>query len=98
MYLSPIVVNNKGRVRICSDYSVTLNPYLKIDRHPFPRIEELLSKHGSCAVQSKLDMSQANLQAQLCDESKECMTITTHKSLYQPNRLFLGVASGPGWI
>ena len=98
--MTPIVpvVNNKGIVIIFSDYSVKLNPYLKIDRHPIPRIEESLSKNGNCGVQSKLDMSQAYVQAQLSDKSKEYMTITTHRVLYQPERLFLGVASGPVWF
>ena len=43
-------------------------------------------------------MSQGYLQAQLSDKSKEYITIITHRGLYQPERLFLGVASGPGWF
>ena len=42
---------------------------------------------------TKLDMSQAYLQLQLDDKSKELVTINTHKGLFQYNRLPFGVAS-----
>ena len=44
---------------------------------------------------SKLDVAHAYQQVVLCDESKDLVTIDTHKGLYQVNHLPLGVASAP---
>ena len=44
---------------------------------------------------SKLDLAHAYQQVVLCDESKDLVTINTHKGLYQVNHLPLGVASAP---
>ena len=41
---------------------------------------------------TNLDMSQAYLQLQLDDKSKELVTINTHKGLFQYNRLPFGVS------
>ena len=38
------VVKSDGRIRICGDYKVSINPYLEIDRYPIPRISDLLTK------------------------------------------------------
>ena len=42
-WATPIVVACKstGKVRICGDFKVTLNPMLKSDVHPFPLSEKL---------------------------------------------------------
>ena len=47
-WTSPIVpiLKTDGKVRICGDYKVTINPSLQIDRHPIPRIQNLLAKLG----------------------------------------------------
>ena len=46
-------------------------------------------------VFTKLDMSQAYLQLPLDDNSKELVTINTHKGLFQYNRLLFGVSAAP---
>ena len=46
-------------------------------------------------VFTKLDMSQAYLQLPLDDNSKELVTINTHKGLFQYNRLPFGVSAAP---
>ena len=45
-WATPIVVACKpiGKVRICADFKITLNPVLKPDIHPFPLPEELFHK------------------------------------------------------
>ena len=45
-WATPIVVVRKpsGRVRLCGDFKVTLNPALKTDVYPFPLPEELFQK------------------------------------------------------
>ena len=44
---------------------------------------------------TKLDLSHAYQQVILEDETKQCVTINTHKGLYQVNRLPFGVSSAP---
>lgn len=43
---TPLVVVRKpgGKVRLCGDFKVTLNPALKTDVYPFPLPEELFQK------------------------------------------------------
>ena len=45
---------------------------------------------------SKIDLSQAYQQLKLSEESRELLTINTHKGLYQPERLQFGVHSATG--
>ena len=44
-WATPIVPIPKleGKVRICGDYKITVNPNLIVDEHPLPKIEELFS-------------------------------------------------------
>ena len=45
-WATPIVVAQKpnGKVHICGDYKVTVNPLLHVDKHPIPRVDELFAK------------------------------------------------------
>ena len=63
-WATPIVVVQKpnGKVRICRDYKVTVNPQLHVDQHPIPRVDELFAKLQGGQHFSKLDMSDAYLQ------------------------------------
>ena len=42
-WATPIVpvLKKEGKIRICGDYSVTLNPNIVVDDHPLPTIDEL---------------------------------------------------------
>ncbi|XP_045477956.1 uncharacterized protein K02A2.6-like [Harmonia axyridis] len=96
-YATPIVpvLKSNGSVRICGDYSVTLNPNLEIDKFPLPRIEELFTKLQSGTIFTKIDLSSAFQQVELDDESKKLTTISTHRGLFFYNRLPFGIHSGP---
>ena len=65
------------------------------DSYPLPRVEELLASLSGGNLYSKLDMSQAYLQLPLDEESKEYVTVNTHKGLYRYNRLPFGISSAP---
>ena len=96
-WAAPIVpvMKRNGAVRICGDYQITANLACLVDPYPLPRVEELLSNLAGGECYSKLDMSQAYLQLPLEDESKELVTVNTHKGLFQYNRLPFGIASAP---
>lgn len=88
------VLRADGDIRICGDFSVTLNKVLLMDNYPIPRIEDLFSKlHGGVEF-SKLDLSRAYNQLEL-DESKNLTCINTHKGLFRYNRLVFGLANAP---
>ena len=44
---------------------------------------------------SKLDLRQAYHQMEVTEESKEFVTINSHKGLFQYNRLVFGISSSP---
>ncbi|XP_055701801.1 uncharacterized protein K02A2.6-like [Phlebotomus papatasi] len=94
-WATPVVAIPKtsGRVRLCGDYSVTINPELIVDKHPLPTTEELFADMAGGEKFSKLDLSQAYLQMEVRQEDRELLTLNTHKGLYQPTRMMYGVAS-----
>ena len=69
---SPIVVVRKknGGVRICGDYAVSLNRYVKQVPTQQLNINDLLQKVGKMTVFSRVDLEGAYLQLALDDESK----------------------------
>ncbi|KAL1447868.1 hypothetical protein WDU94_005423 [Cyamophila willieti] len=96
-WATPIVAIPKSndRVRICGDYKVTLNQNLVVDKHPVPRINDLLSSISG-NIFAKLDMAQAYLQLPLCKESQVLTTISTFRGLYSYKKLPYGISSAPG--
>lgn len=71
-----------GSVRLCCDYKITVNQASETDTYPLPRIDEMLSSVAGGTVFSTLDLAQAYQQVMLDDDSKEMVTIITHKGLY----------------
>src|SRR5436190_2390360 len=59
------VIKSNGTIRICGDYKTTLNPFLEIDRHPIPRIEDLFASLQGGVKFTKLDLSSAYQQLRL---------------------------------
>lgn len=98
-YASPIVpvLRKDGGIRICADYSVTINKQLIIDKYPLPTVNDLFSKlHGGVQF-SKIDMSRAYNQFLLNDkdESQNMTCINTHRGLFVFTRLVFGLSSAP---
>ena len=96
-WAAPIVpvLKDDGRVQVCGDYKVTVNRAAKVDKYPIPRIDELFTSLSGGKTFSKLDLSHAYLQVTLDEESREYVTINTHKGLFQYKRLPFGVSSAP---
>ena len=92
----PVLKQDKQSVRICGDYKLTANRASRVEHYPLPKIEDLFATLGGGTLFTKLDMSQAYLQVLVDDQSKEVLTINTHKGLFVYNRLPFGVSSAPG--
>lgn len=96
-YASPIVavLKKNNDVRICGDYSATINKDLLIDSYPLPTINELcVSLHG-CRFFSKIDLSNSYNQFLLDEKSQEYTCINTHKGLFKYTRLVFGLSNAP---
>ncbi|XP_055914254.1 uncharacterized protein K02A2.6-like [Eupeodes corollae] len=80
-WATPIVPVRKqgGKVRICGDYKISLNPQIFVQEHPLPTIEELF----------------AAMAGEVYPDDREHLTLSTHRGLYRPTRFMYGVASGP---
>lgn len=96
-WATPIVPLPKanGKVRICGDYKVTLNPAMKIEQYPLPKIADIFASLGGGQKFSKIDLTQAYLQMEVDETSRHLLTINTHKGLFCLNRLPFGIASAP---
>lgn len=95
-YASPIVpvLKSDGSVRLCADYSQTLNKQLLIEKYPLPTVQELFTKlHGGVQF-SKLDMKSAYNQC-IIEDDKNVTCINTHKGLFKYKRLVFGLSSAP---
>ena len=90
-----VVRKSNNEVRICADYKVTINQVLLVDEHPLPTIDELFSKMAGGKKFSKIDLSKAYLQLEVHPNDRHLLTLSTHRGLYQPTRLMVGVASAP---
>lgn len=96
-WAAPIVVVSKpdGRVRICGDFKVTVNPQINIEQYPIPRAEELFQKLKHGKMFSKIDLADAYLQIELEESSKKLLVINTPHGLFEYQRLPFGIASAP---
>lgn len=94
---TPIVpiVKRDGSIRICGDYKVTVNPILRMDQYPLPRIEDLFSQLQGGVEYTKLDLSQAYQQLLLDDNSRKLTVISTHRGLFEYMRLPYGLSCAP---
>ena len=80
---------------ICGDYKVTVNRYAYIEQYPFPTPEDLFATFVGGVKFSKLCMPHTYQQILIDDDSKQYLTINTHRGLFVYNRLAFGVSSAP---
>ena len=79
----PIVKSGKKSVRICGDFSLTVNRVSKLDKYPIPKIEDLFAQLSGGKRYTKLDMSQAYQQIVLDKDSRKFVVVNTHRGLFQ---------------
>lgn len=97
-WAAPIVTVKKpnGDLRPCADYSTGLNDALEAHHHPLPTPEEIDSKLAGNTVFSHIDLSNAYFQVEMDEESKDLLTVNTHRGLFRFNRLSQGVKPATG--
>ena len=89
-------MKSDGTVRVCGDYKLTVNKVSKLDGYPIPKLDDMNTKLVGGQTFTELDLSHAYEQMLVDENSKEFLTINTHKGLYRYNRLPYRVASAPG--
>ena len=90
------VPKKDGRVRLCGDNKVTLNQAMDVEQYPLPKPDDLFATLAGGEKFTVLDLSQAYQQLLLDDDSRQYVTVNTHRGLYRYTRLPYGVASAPG--
>ncbi|XP_030847129.1 uncharacterized protein K02A2.6-like [Strongylocentrotus purpuratus] len=96
-WAAPVVPVQKpdGKIRLCGDYKITVNPQLEVKEYPMPRPEELFASLQGGKKFTKLDLKNAYQQVDLEEKSRQYVTINTHLGLYRYTRLPFGVSSAP---
>ena len=91
----PVAKRDTKDVRLCGDYKVTINPVIREDKFPLPRVEDIFVKMAGGKRFSKIDLKNAYLQMEVEETSKQYITINTHKGLFRYNRLPFGIKTAP---
>jgi len=95
-WATPIVVVEKGDgVRICADFSATVNPQVERADYPLPTLDSLLSAVKPGFHFSKIDLADAYLQFEVDEEASKVLTITTLKGRYRFKRMPPGLCIVP---
>eukprot|EP00731_Ephydatia_muelleri_P003019 Em0001g3019a len=87
-----------AKLRVCGDYSVTVNPQLEPHCHPIPRPEDLMQKLGGGYGFTKIDLSDAYNQIMHTPESQRRLALSTHRGVLLQMRLSFGISSAPGYF
>lgn len=88
-WATPVVVVPKenGSVRLCGNFKITLNPYVRTDHYPLPVPDEIFNRIAGAKMFCKLDLANAYAQCRVSAKSQELLTINTHKGLFRYRRI-----------
>ena len=85
-------------MRVCGDYSATVNAHLQTHCHPIPTPEKLMQKLSGGYCFTKIDLADAYNQIALGPESQKRLALSTHQGVLLQMRLPFGINSVPGYF
>lgn len=96
-WASPIVIEVKrnGKVRICADFKVTINPYVIKQLHPLKTIAEILEKFAGFVIFSIIDLKDAYYQILIHPSCRKYLVIVTHRGYFRYKRMPFGITIAP---
>ncbi|XP_014207663.1 uncharacterized protein K02A2.6-like [Copidosoma floridanum] len=97
-WATPIVpiIKSNDNIRICGDFKFTINPYIIVNKHPLPHIDDIFRVLQGEKKFSQLDLTHAYMQIPVEKESRHLLTIITHLGLFRYTKLPEGISSAPG--
>ena len=94
----PASQGKKAALRVCGDYSVTVNSQLETHRHPIPTPEKLMQKLSGGYGFTKIDLADAYNQIPLGPETQKRLALSTNQGVLLQKRLPFGICSAPGYF
>ena len=95
---APAPGQKKANLRVCRDYSVTVNHQLETYQHPIPSSDDLMQKHSGGNYFTKIALADAYNQVKLSPESQRWLALSTHWGVFLQMRLLFGISSAPGYF
>ena len=97
-WAAPVMIVKKpdGSTRLFVDYSTGLSEALQLLQHPLLVPEDIFATLNGGQVFSQIDLSDAYLQVELDDQSKQLCNINTHTGVCDYQLLPFGTKSAPG--
>ncbi|XP_058803777.1 uncharacterized protein K02A2.6-like [Phymastichus coffea] len=97
LYATPIVpiLKKDGNVRVCGDYSVTVNPQLIVNDCHMPTTKEMFMDLTGCTCLARIDCAWAYIQLPVDEATADLLTINTPRGLYRVKRMLFGIAAAP---
>jgi len=82
-------------IRLCGDYSRTINKIIDPGAYRMPKLEEILTKTTGAKFYTVLDLHDAYLQVNLDRESQYLTCISTHMGYFTFTKLQFGISAAP---
>lgn len=88
----------KSKLRVCGDYSTTVNLQLETYRYPIPLPEDLMRKLRGEYCFTKVDLPDAYNKIKLGPESQRKLALRTHRGVLLQLRLPYEITSAPARV